>query len=326
MAKVLSQQEIDSLLSEPAHEDVRELKADVTTRHVTVYDFKHPNRISKDQGRTLESVHTQFGNKYASALSAMLRSVVEVSLKSVDQITYAEFIATLSAHSCTYTFGMPPLEGHCLADFSPALAFAFVDRVFGGRGKGMDADRELTGIELSVMDKVSKRGYRDLADAWGRLVQIEIEPISVETTPQFTHIVPPGETVIVATLQLSMQEVSGILAVCYPYITLEPVLSEMSGQSWIDTSKSKPSEADRQTIRSGLRTVDTAVSVQLACTDITMRDFLSANVGDVIVTDTLTKEPSRVFVSGKEKFIARPGLRGKRRAIEIIAACADEIQ
>lgn len=323
MAKVLSQQEIDSLLSEPGHEDTPKPEAVASERRVAIYDFKHPNRISKDQSRTLESVHTQFGNKYASALSAMLRSVVDVTLKSVDQITYAEFIATLASHSCTYTFSMAPLEGHCLADFSPSLAFAFVDRVFGGRGKGMEAERELTGIELSVMNKINLRANRDMSDAWGRLVQVHIETKSVETTPQFTHIVPPGETVIVVTLQLSLQDVSGVLAICYPYITLEPVLSEMSGQSWIDTTQSKPSENDKLLIRRGLLGVGTDVSVRLAATNISMRDFLGVNIGDVIVTDTGTRNPSRVFVSGVEKFIARPGMHGKRRAIEIIGATAD---
>lgn len=318
MAKVLSQQEIDSLLSEPAPTDAPVPAAEQPDKHVALYDFKHPNRISKDQSRTLESVHTQFCNKYASALSAMLRAVVDVNLKSVDQITYAEFIASLSSHSCTYTFTMAPLEGHCLADFSPSLAFAFVDRVFGGSGKGMEAERELTGIELSVMNKINQRAGKDLTDAWGRLIPVQIETTSVETTPQFTHIVPPGETVIVATIQLSLQDVSGILAVCYPYITLEPVLSEMSGQSWIDTTKSKPSENDKLVIRQRLQSVGTDVSVRLATTNISMRDFLGVNVGDVIVTDTETRSSSRVFVSGVEKFTARPGQRGKRRAIEII--------
>lgn len=324
MAKVLSQQEIDSLLSEPSSEPPPTPVAEVPDRRIAPYDFKHPNRISKDQGRTLESVHTQFCNKYASALSAMLRSVVEVSLRSVDQITYTEFISSLSSHSCTYTFTMDPLEGHCLADFSPSLAFAFVDRVFGGSGKGMEAERELTGIELSVMNKINQRAGKDLTDAWGRLVPVHIETTSVETTPQFTHIVPPGETVIVATVQLSLQDVSGVLAICYPYITLEPVLSEMSGQSWIDTTKSKPTEIDQSTIRRRLHSVGTNVSVRLATTNITMRDFLGVNLGDVIVTDTDTKKPSRVFVSGLEKFTARPGVRGKRRAIEIIGTAANK--
>jgi flagellar motor switch protein FliM len=326
MAKVLSQQEIDSLLSEPVTEVAPAPETDPSERRITLYDFKHQNRVSKDQSRTLDSVHTQFSNKYASALSAMLRSVVEVELKSVDQITYAEFIATLASHSCTYTFSMAPLEGHCLADFSPGLAFAFVDRVFGGSGKGMDAERELTGIELSVMSKINERAGRDLADAWGRLVQVEIETISVETTPQFTHIVPPGETILVATFQLSLQEVTGILAVCYPYVTLEPVLSEMSGQSWLDTTKSKQSTNDKTAIGDGLRTVGTDVSVHLAATNISMRDFLSVNVGDVIVTDTETQYPSRVFVRGIEKFTARPGLHRKRRAIEITGTSVDNRQ
>lgn len=324
MAEVLTQHQIDSLLTDPAAQETQQEHEIVGGKRISTYDFKHPNRISKDQGRTLESVHTQFGSKLSSALSGLLRAVVDVNLERVDQVAYAEFMSSLAAHSCTYTFLMAPLEGRCVADFSPMLTFAFVDRIFGGRGQGIDAERELTGIELSVMDKISRRAYDELSQAWKRLLEVDIQALTVETTPQFTQIVPPSETVIAVRLQLSMLEVTGILTLCYPFITLEPVLAQMSGQNWRETAKSGSSEEDRQKVHESLRRVETSVSVELARTAISMRDALRVGVGDVIITDTAPTEPARLYVGQIEKFTARPGRRGKRRAVEIIAATEEE--
>jgi flagellar motor switch protein FliM len=324
MAEVLTQQQVDSPSQGPPAQEEHQEQQVGGGKRISAYDFKHPNRISKDQNRTLESVHTQFCNKFSSTLSGLLRAVVEVSLQRVDQVTYAEFINSLTSHSCTYTFRMAPLEGMCMADFSPTLTFAFVDRMFGGRGQGIDAERELTGIELSVMDKISRRAYDELSQAWKRLIEVDIQALNVETTPQFTQIVPPSETVIVVRLQLSMLEVTGVLTLCYPFLTLEPVLTQMSGQNWVETAKSGKSEQDRQNVLECLRRVETNVSIELARTAISMRDVLRVGVGDVIVTDTAPAEPAKLYVGRIEKFTARPGIRGKRRAVEIIAATEDE--
>jgi flagellar motor switch protein FliM len=249
----------------------------------------------------------------------MLRAVVDIELLSVDQITYSEFISSLSSPSCIYTFSMKPLEGHCVADFSPALAFAFVDRMFGGRGRALNAEREMTGIELNVMDKIARRVYRELTEGWARVAEFEIVQEAVETTPQFIQIVPPGETVIVTALQLTMLEVTGVLTLCYPYLTIEPLMSRISGQSWSDANKARGTDHDRQLIRESLRVVETEVSAVLAETSISMSDFLAINVGDVLLTESETPAPARLFVGGVEKFTARPGMRGRRRALEILA-------
>ena len=325
MARFLSQEEIDALLSTVgtagAETDVANARID--QRAAVVYDFKHPNRISKDQVRTLENIHDNFAGHLGSALSGVLRAVVDVELVSVDQITYSEFFMSLASPSCTYVFSMKPLEGSCVADISPVLAFGFVDRMFGGRGKSMEADRELTGIELSVVDRIVARAWRELAGAWNRVIDVEIATAGFETTPQFIQIVPPGETVIVTTLQLNVLETSGIVKLCYPYITLEPIITKLLGQNWTDSSRITSSEADRQAIRESLKEVETDAVAILARTEITVRDFLNINIGDVLVTDTLSIEPSRILIAGLGKFLARPGMRGKHRAIEILATSID---
>ncbi|MEW5874065.1 MAG: flagellar motor switch protein FliM [Candidatus Zixiibacteriota bacterium] len=318
MSKVLSQNEIDALLSSSSTPEEAAATLREPHKRVITYDFKHPNRISKDQIRTLENIHSSFAGKLSSAYSGMLRAVVDIELLSVDQITYSEFIAGLSSPSCIYTFSMKPLEGLCVADFNPALAFAFVDRMFGGRGRVLNAEREMTGIELNVMDKVARRVYRELSEAWARIAEFQITQEAVETTPQFIQIVPPGETVIVTTLQLTMLEVTGVITLCYPYLTLEPLMAKVSGQYWSDSTKTRGTDQDRQTIRDNLKSVETPVSATLAETTITMREFLAVNIGDVILTEAETLLPARVFVGGIEKFAARPGMRGRRRALEII--------
>ena len=67
---------------------------------VTVYDFKRPERVGKEQMRALQTMHEGFGRNFGAALSALLRTMVEVKLTSVDQLTYSEFVFSLENPTC----------------------------------------------------------------------------------------------------------------------------------------------------------------------------------------------------------------------------------
>ena len=325
MAKILTQEEIDALLSTVAsgEPDTTDSLDDNRLRPITPYDFRHPNRVSKDQIRTLENLHDNFAGQYGSTLSAMLRTIVDVDLVSVDQITYSEFIVSLVSPSCTYTFAAAPLEGVCLLDFNPTLTFALIDRVFGGNGKPLETERELTGIERSVMGKMALKLYRDLERAWENLVKLEIEQKSFETNPQFIQIVPPGETVAVVSFQVKVFESTGLLTLCYPYVSLEPVMGKLSAQYWIDATKKKNVEADREINLRNLSGVEADVTAILLRTSLKMRDFLGLKPGDIIPSEKKILSPVDVYVNRRRKFTARPGLSGKNRAIQVISDSRD---
>ena len=148
MAEILSQEEIDALLSAVTYGDDVEVQEEAAKveRIVNVYDFRHPARISKDQLRTLQNLHDNFARLLSSTFSTLQRSIIEINLVSVDQITYSEFIMSLSSPSCTYTFRMEPLQGVAIIDFSQSVVFSFVDRLFGGRGTSIVTEREITWI------------------------------------------------------------------------------------------------------------------------------------------------------------------------------------
>ncbi len=324
MTKILTQEEIDALLTtvsageaEPQEESFDNNRL----RSIIAYDFRHPNRVSKDQIRTLENMHDNLAGHYGSTLSAILRSIVDVDLVSVDQITYSEFIMSLVTPSCTYTFAAPPLDGVGLIDFNPTLTFSFIDRIFGGNGKLLETERELTGIERTVMGRLVTKLYRDLERAWENIVEIAVEQKSFETNPQFIQIVPPGETVVVVSFQVKVFQSTGLLTLCYPYVSLEPIITKLSAQNWIDATKRKNLESDRELNFENLSQVNTDVTAVLLRTNLTVRDFLELKPGDIIPTERKINLPIDVFINRKKKFVARPGLSGKKRAFQVLEAC-----
>lgn len=329
MAKILTQDEIDALLTtvSSGEGDIEEeSQDDDRLRSIITYDFKHPNRVSKDQIRTLENMHDNFAGHYGSSLSALLRTVVDIDLVSVDQITYSEFIMSLVSPSCTYTFSAEPLDAVSLIDFSPTLTFAFIDRMFGGNGKILETERELTPIERTVIGRLAGKLLKDLETSWENIVPITTEQKSFETNPQFIQIVPPGETVVVVSFQIKLFQATGLLTVCYPYVALEAVINKLSAQNWIDATKKKIDADDREINRQNLGGVKVEACATLLDTTLRMRDFLSLKVGDVIPTETKIGEPAEIYVNHRRKYIARPGLSGKKRAVQILEVLDHEEQ
>lgn len=326
MAKILSQDEIDALLNTVSSGDAVEEQftgQEESFRSIVAYDFKHPNRVSKDQIRHLENIHDNFAGHLGSSLSTVSRAMVDINLVSVDQITYSEFLLSLANPSCTFTVQMDPLEEACIIDFNPTLCFLFIDRMFGGIGKILETDRELTGIEKSVMVKMAKKVFGELSSAWSHIESMEFKQIGFETNPQFVQIIPPGETVIVTSFQIKMLGSSGLLTICYPYVSLEPLVDKLTAQHWTDATAKTRAEEDVQRITDNLQKVGTEVSTVLGSTSLTVSDFLKLKAGDVVTLKRKVNEPVEVMVNGRVKFLARPGLRGKYCACEIISTFSE---
>jgi flagellar motor switch protein FliM len=320
MAKILSQDEIDALLTSVAPgNDAGEVQIDESdlSRSIVAYDFKHPNRVSKDQIRTLENVHDTFAGHLGSSLSNIQRAMVDVELVSVDQITYSEFIMSLLNPSCTYTIAMDPLEGACIIDFSPPVCFMFIDRMFGGMGKPAETDRELTGIEKSVMNRIATKVFTELEIAWEQIVSVNMKQVGFETNPQFLQIIPPGETVIVISFNLKMLGSSGLVTICYPYVTLETVVDTLSVQHWADATKQRSLDDDYQANSESLKDVAIEITAHMGQTSLKLKDFLRLKMGDVIPMDNSIKNDIPIKVGNKYKFFGKPGISGKNMAVQI---------
>jgi len=322
MSRILSKEEIDALLAvfttspEPVAKNQRSA-ANLKRGRAIPYDFKHPNRVSKDQVRKLETMHDSFATALGTSLSTVQRSLVDVALSSVEQITYTEFIASLKTPSCSYTFQMRPLDGPCILDIEPPLAFAMIDRMCGGPGDALRTRREMTVIERSVLERMAVRVLEHLAAGWHRVVDAVAEIVTFESNPQFLQVVAPGETVIVITLQVGMAVASGTLTFCYPYVALESVLKRLAAHRWTDRSRPSNPPAQRTSVERTIRRVSVSVDGQLLETEIALGDLLTIQPGSILSLPHGVGEAVILRVGSENKFTGTLGTVGRRRAVRI---------
>src|SRR5512134_2988811 len=159
MPEVLSQDEIDQLLSaiSSGEVDTEEVAQTADQRKIKIYDFKRPDKFSKDQTRVIQMMHESFARLTTTALSAQLRSLVHVHVASVDQLTYEEFITSIPNPTTLAVINMDPLKGSAILEIDPSVTFSIIDRLFGGKGEETKLSRDLTDIEASVMENIIVR-------------------------------------------------------------------------------------------------------------------------------------------------------------------------
>jgi flagellar motor switch protein FliM len=279
----------------------------IAHHHVTQgYDFKHPARINKTQLRTLENLHDNFARLLSSTFSGAMRAVVDVDTAFVDQTTHAEFIMSLSNPSCSYQFTLGPTSGQVVLDIAMPVAFAFVDRIFGGKGssQGVEA-RQVTPIEMRVINRIVKRVIEDLEATWEPILRVEITDIELETNPEFIRITAPNEIVILLAFEVNSTNASGLVSVCYPFFTLEPVLPRLGQQTY---ARRSAQDLERLRLENRLRLgpMDLPLVAELGRTRVKLGQAQALQEGDIVRLPARASDPVPVFLGGRPKFLARP--------------------
>jgi flagellar motor switch protein FliM len=335
---VLSQAEVESLLnavesgatasapSMPGHPQPPAQVPGVSTTprnrdKVTPYDFKRPERVGKDQMRALQTLHEGFGRNFGAALSALLRSIVEVKLTSVDQLTYSEFVFSLENPTCFNLLKADPLEGNLILDINPSILYPIIDRLLGGgRESGPLARRPLTDIELRLVRRITDLFLEELHRAWENVLDLNLAVIRVESNPQLVQIVPPNEVVVLISFELTVGEVRGMMNLCIPFNSIERIGNKLSSNSWVAYGRKQATPESIQQITRNLRGSLVELSVQLAQTRLSTSDLIGLRVGDIITTEKDIRTPLVVEIEGISKFEARPGAYKAHKAICIEAA------
>ncbi len=328
MTSVLSQEEIDNLLAAiqtsgleggaelPLTQTV-ETGVSKARKSIKSYDFKRPDRFSKDQLRTLQMIHETFARLTTTFLSAQLRLVTQIHVASVDQLTYEEFSRSIPSPTTLGIINMDPLKGSAVLEIDPTLTFAIVDRLFGGKGETLKNNRELTDIERSVMESVIVRILSNLREAWTNVIDLRPRLGNIEVNPQFTQLVPPTDMVVLITFDTKIGDIEGMMNFCVPYVTIESIMSKLSAQYWYSGIKKVITKENLDLIKDTLSKVYLDLSVELGKTTLTLRDVENLRVGSVIRLDRKIKDSMVIKVENREKFYCRPGKYGEKLAVQI---------
>ena len=327
MNEVLSQDEIDQLLmaiSSGESENV-DFKPVNDTRKIKIYDFKRPDKFSKEQIRTVQIMHETFSRLTTTSLSAQLRCMVQVHVASVDQLTYEEFIRSIPSPTTLAVINMDPLKGNAILEIDPAITFSMIDRLFGGLGQATKVQRDLTDIEQSVMEGIIVRILANMRESWTQVIDLRPRLGQIETNPQFAQIVPPSEMVVLVTLETKVGEEEGMMNFCIPYITIEPIISKLSSQFWFSSVRRSSTTQYLNVLKEKLSTVDMDVVAEIGTIDLPVRDVLALRAGDIVrLSNVRVGDPLTLSVGNKKKFLCQPGVIGKRMAVQIIDKIVQE--
>ena len=320
MNEVLSQDEIDQLLTAISTGDVEteDVSQAADQRKIKIYDFKRPDKFSKEQIRTVSIMHETFARLTTTSLSAQLRYLAHVHVASVDQLTYEEFIRSIPNPTTLAIINMDPLKGSAVLEIDPSVTYAIIDRLFGGQGEGAKINRDLSEIEVSVMEGIIVRILGNMREAWSTVIDLRPRLGQIETNPQFAQMVPPTEMVVLVTLETKVGDVEGMMNFCIPYITIEPIVSKLSAQYMYSTVRRGTTTENMQLLRERLNTVEIPVVAEIGSMPITVRDVLSLSKGDLIRLQNVGLSDEMVLrVGNQKKFTCRPGTVGNRISVQI---------
>jgi flagellar motor switch protein FliM len=329
MADVLDQNEVDALLAAVETGEVQEERSDAQifsrqrrdpgSTEIKSYDFKRPERVSKDQMRALQTLHESFARNFGASLSGFLRTIVEVKVATCEQMTYSEFTSGLPNPTSFNLIQAEGLEGQMCLEISPLIIYPIIDRLLGGTTQDLFIpQRPMTLIETRLISNVTRRGLTALSEAWAGIKSLDFKVATTESNPQLVQIVPPNEVVVVVGFELKMSNRAGTMNLCIPYNVIEPVMELLSSQSWFALAKNQKSKEVEAQITRTLNRAPLHVTGMLAETTITLRELLNLTVGDVILTEKAAAKPVVVCVEGEKKFLAQIGQHKGARALKVI--------
>ncbi len=324
MAEFLSQDEIDALL------DIAEQGEDIDTgsqeqvvsneKNYSIYDFKKPNRITNEQFKAFSTMHDKMLREFINDLSAMLRKIVDVKLYSIEQMTYGEFILSIPQVTSLNTLSIKPMEGRIVIECNPGISHKIIAELLGsGAINASDnLDRELTEIEIEILEHFYNMFIRNLYKTWDEVTTLNFKIESRDTNANAIQIISDHEIVLLVVLEITIDEESGFLSVCYPLSYIDPLFNKVVEKVFTEGKNRKSSrKKDIKTLISGAKM---NIETIMAETELSAKEILHLKANDVIVFNkNASSSAAKIYINRKEKFLANSGVSNNRKAFQIQA-------
>ncbi|SNX55509.1 flagellar motor switch protein FliM [Thermoanaerobacterium sp. RBIITD] len=323
MSEILSQNEIDALLKamNSGELDVKDIKDSKKEIKIRPYDFRRPNKFSKNQLRTLQMIFENMSRTFTTFLSGYLRTLVQVSVVSVEQVTYYEFSNSLTNPVFIAVIEANPLDGPVILELNNNTTFAIIDKILGGIGNADMIQRDYTEIEMGLLSRIAKQLLPLIKDAWNNVIEFTPSITRIETNPQFTQIISPNETIALCTLSIKINESEGLINFCIPHMTIVPILPKLTTKTWY--SNTEKQTCDIGFIKNKISNTYIPVKAIIGTSIITVKDLLNFDKGDIIVINKNYKDPIEIKIDEETKFFGTPGVKNKKYCVQITGICSE---
>lgn len=324
MSEILSQSEIDSLLSAlSAGEYDADEFMDKEDKAVKNYDFARPSKFSKEHLRTLEIIFEHYGRLLSTHLPGYLRKNVQVEVVNSEAVIYSEFSNALSNPVMLGIVNFAPLNGNIIVEWASNIGFAMIDRMLGGEGAPLEKNREFSEIEMVIIERIFHVCVNLLIEPWQSVTEIYPKLEKIETNSQFAQIVSPSEMIAIISMNVKIGEVEGLMNICLPYICLEPIMDRLNTKYWFSTMQDNNGEYG-EAIESLINKAYVPISAVLGRSTISVNDFVNLQVGDIIRLDSKIDDELSIYTGKIKKFQGLPGSSSDKYAVRVTSIIREE--
>jgi len=319
MAEVLSQQEIDALLNSADSGSTKtEYQNTKVEKEVIPFDFRLPNRISKNQLRTIHNINENFAEMFSSFLMSKLQTIINCNVTSVDQIYYSEYVLSVSNPACLFTFDINQTDIKGILEFSSEFALTLVDRLLGGNGKGSKNSQVITPVEQKVLEVVINKILNDLGKAWQIIGDYTFKIDKFEPDIDFVQITSQSESVLLITFEVLIGEQSYMMNLCFATYAFDTILSKLTNQNLSSIRPIKYAGTTAQNILTEhLKKTELNLEVEFGKSSINFSQLLKLKIGDVILLNNQVGDEIKVSVEKKHMFYGISGVVNNHKAVKI---------
>ncbi len=328
MSEVLSQKEIDRVLSGINSGEIKEdsISEALSQKEIYEYDFRRPTRVSKDQLKIIRTLHENFAELFGFFLTSRLQTMATVDMLAVDQLRYSEYSLSIANPCVVYIFDIKQTEGKAIIEMTPDLVFMIVERLLGGNGGKAATPRAITAIEQKIVSPIIEKALVNLAASWKPIEELDLKLAGFESNSDFVQIAPAGEIVLVISFEIKIGEDTFLMNLCYPSFALEDIIAKLSVQFYNTKVSNTNKDAAFTKINKQLLNTTMEIKAELGKAKLSIKELMDLEEGDVLYLDNNIESDIPIYVQSRLKYYGRPGTIDGRLAVRISREIEKEIE
>ena len=318
MADVLSQAQIDALLNAVRSGDKDlENSGEKQEKKYLKYDFSSPRKFTKDRIKMLNGIFDNYSRMISTRLNARLRANCEITVESVEEQRYYEFVLALTSVDIKGKEEETPVMFY----ISTSTALSMMDRMLGGEGAedtNLESDYAYTDLELRLYEDLASDIISMMDRSWENYLPVHFAYTRTEVNPTLNQLIGLDETVVIVDLKLMFPNMAGHMSICLPGETLMNIFAEINREN---PMRRTIGEDKSEEIFDKLRDSSLEIVAELGSTELSLSDIYHLNVGDVIDLGHPKESPIFLGIGGYHWFTGKMGTHKKNMAVKIDEVC-----
>ncbi len=317
----ISDEEVDALLEKVESGEGIPDPSGRSPGGVRSYDLIAPDKISRGRLPALDRINERWVAEYQQTLSELVQKPIEVTASDVHVTAFGEWLNALPGSASLNIMNVSPWRGAALVTIDAKLLFALVDSYYGGSGEAREeAERSSISPTEDRLNRILVESLaRHFQEAFAPVAAIGFEHQRTEMNPHYVSIATTSESVVVTTLEVTLNEAGGAVSLVLPLSLLEPVREKLAED--LQTVSPEWRERWHQGLCRQLEQMNLELSSVFLRSELTMRELLSLKPGDILPIEM--PRTTTLFVGDRALLRGKFGRSHGYNAVSIVEAIPD---